>query len=277
MTQDAARPGDERALVAGELRGFRQFELRPDGLYPLVHDRTGPWDGTLHRARCSTGADHDAPSADCRCGLYAWYLPGSATVALGPVSAVVAARGRCILGDRGFRASSARIEAVTLPAVARFHPTAARRARRMLDERYPQTRVYGSARAMLKDFPPHDVTALGIDPPTDHSRGYRAAAVALCVAVVGVTYAIALMPAAVGDSASRWWPLLVVLAVGWQAGFVWLLARLLALQGPTITARTPAGGPRRGWPARRRARSRAAGAPPSAGPRSGSPPEGPRA
>lgn len=235
MSQDPPPSDRGCALVPGELRGYRQFELRPDGLYPLVHSRTGPWEGTLHRARCSTGAEHEAPDADCRCGLYAWYLPGSATVSLGPVAAVVAARGRCILGDRGFRASRARIEAVALPAAVRFQPAAARRARRMLGERYPDTRVYPSARAMLKDFPPHDVTSLGIEPPPDPSRGYRAAAVALWVTVVVVTYGIALMPRAVGDTASHWWPLLVLLAVGWQAAFVWLLARLMALQVPAVT------------------------------------------
>ena len=87
MTDQAGRrlPGPD--LVAGELRGYRQFDLRADGLYPMVHSECGPWDGRLERARCAAGADHAAPAAECRCGLYGWYLPGSATVALGPVSA----------------------------------------------------------------------------------------------------------------------------------------------------------------------------------------------
>ena len=234
MTDALPDAADGPALVPGELRGYRQFQLRDDGLYPLVHWRSGAWAGSLEHARCAAGGDHPPPAADCRCGLYAWYLPGSATVPLGPTSAVVAGRGRCILGDRGFRAAEARIEAVTLPATIRWHPSAATRARHMLAEMYPHARVYRSARRMLKDFPPHDVRALGITPPRDHSRGYRAAAVALWAVVVFLAYSLAAWPqAAVADTLSQWWPVMVVLAVGWQAGLVWLLTRLMALQAPT--------------------------------------------
>lgn len=230
---DFAQP-IEPALVSGELRGYRQFQLRADGLFPLVHVCAGAWDGTLERATCAADENHVAPEAECRCGLYAWYLPGSATVSLGPASAVIRARGRCILGDRGFRAAAARIEAVVLPGHVRCNPWAAARARRMLAERYPQTRVYGSARRMLKDYRPHDVRALGIDPPRDRSRGYRSAAVALGVFVMLATYSLAVLPReVVAATVSRWWPMLVLLAVAWQAGLVWLVTRLLALQSST--------------------------------------------
>ncbi len=217
--------------MPGELRGYRQFHLRADGLYPLVHHQYGPWHGEVEHARCASGADHPSPAYGCRCGLYGWYFPGSATVSLGPASAVVAARGRCVLGDRGFRAAGARIEAVTLPALVRWNPMAVARARRMLAEQYPRTRVYGSARRMLKDYPPQDVRALGIDPPPDRSRAYRTTAVVLWAGVVLLTYSLAALPRdAVADAISVWWPLLIILAVGWQAGLVWLLTRLMALQ-----------------------------------------------
>lgn len=223
------------SLVPGELRGYRQFQLRPEGLYPLVHWRSGPWDGRLERARCATGAAHAVPEADCRCGLYAWYRPGSATVALGPASAVVSARGRCILGDRGFRAAAARIEAVTLPVAVRWNPAAASRARQMLAARYPQTSVYVSTRKMLKDHPPQDVRELGIDPPRDRSRAYRATAVGLWVAVIVVIYSLAALPReAVSGTGSQWWPLLVMLAIVWQGTLIWLVSRLLALQTPGV-------------------------------------------
>jgi hypothetical protein len=239
MNAGSPRFSGEVALVPGELRGYRQFHLRSDGLYPLVHFRAGPWDGHLERAQCQTGGEHPAPASDCRCGLYAWYLPGSATVALGPVSAVVAARGRCVLGDRGFRAAGARIEAVALPVSARWFPPAAARARRMLASRYPDTRVYSSARRMLKDFPPQDVGELGIEPPRDRSRGYRTAAVGLWLAVVLVIYSLAVLPRdSIESAGSQWWPFLVMLAVTWQATLIWLVSRLLALQNP--------GGPGRG-------------------------------
>lgn len=225
------RPADGGPdLVPGELRGYRQFDLRADGLHPLVHAEGGPWDGRLHRAVCATG--HAAPATGCRCGLYGWYLPGSATVAIGPASAVVAVSGRCILGDRGFRAAQARIEAVALPAAVRWNPWAARSARSMLAERYPHTSVYASARRMLRDHPPEDVSGLGIDPPRDRSRGYRTAAIVLWVSVLLPTYALAVAPRdELSAVVSTWWPVLLALAVGWQVGMVWLLTRLLALQG----------------------------------------------
>lgn len=220
-------------LVPGELRGYRQFDLRSDGLHPLVHDEHGPWTGGLERARCALGHDHPSPAADCRCGLYGWYLPGSATVAVGPASAVIACRGRCILGDRGFRTASARIEAVALPLAIRLSPAAARRAREMLATRYPGTVVYDSVRRMLKEHPPHDVRALGIDPRPDPSRTYRAAAMVLWLTLVVPTYALFVVPAEqVSAVVARAWPLLVLAAVVWQAGIVWLFSKLLGLQGP---------------------------------------------
>jgi hypothetical protein len=222
-------PGPD--LVPGQLRGFRQFELRDDGLYPLVHTEFGPWDGELERASCGDGEGHHAPAADCRCGLYGWYLPGSATVALGRANAVVAVRGRCILGDRGFRAAAAHIDAVALPAAIRWDPRAARRARSMLAARYPDTVVYDSTRRMLKHYPPDDVSALGIRPRPDRSRGYRAATVALWLALVLPTYALFVLPRdVIAGTVSHWWPVVLLLAVAWQVGMVWLLTRLLSLQ-----------------------------------------------
>jgi hypothetical protein len=219
------------ALVAGELRGYRQFDLRHDGLYPQVHTEFGPWRARLERARCVVTPEHAAPVSGCTCGLYAWYLPGSATVALGPASAVVAASGRCILGDRGFRAAAARIEAVALPGHLLCRPWAAARVRRMLTTRYPETTVYASARRMIKDHPPHDVSGLGINPPADRSRGYRSAALGLSAAVMVPTYALFLIPRdAVAQTVTAGWPVFVLLVVLWQAGIVWLLTRLLKLQ-----------------------------------------------
>ena len=238
MTQGRGRALPGHDLVPGQLRGFRQFELRDDGLYPLVHTEFGAWDGQLERASCGGGEAHAAPAADCRCGLYGWYLPGSATVALGRANAVIAVHGRCILGDRGFRAAAAHIDAVVLPAAVRWNPRAARRARTMLAARYPRTVVFDSTRRMLKHYPPDDVSALGIRPPRDRSRGYRTATVVLWLALVLPTYALFALPRDdVAATVSRWWPMVLLLAVAWQAGMVWLLGRLLALQSGTPPGR----------------------------------------
>lgn len=226
-------PGGQPALVPGELRGYRQFHLLADGLYPLVHRDGGAWDARLTRAVCAAGEDHAAPDAGCRCGLYAWYLPGSATVGLGGWNAVVAARGRCLLGDRGFRAASARIEAVAIPPSVRWWPGAAARARRLLAERYPTTRVHRSTRAMLRAHSPQDLAALGITPPVDRSRGYRAAVALLMIAFTAAGYGLLLLPReAVSAAAATWWPVAVVLVLAWQWALVWLVMRLISTQGP---------------------------------------------
>lgn len=234
MSADGDRDGihdDGPAFVAGELRGYRQFDLRRDGLYPRVHAQVGPWHQPLERARCVVVPEHEAPAAGCACGLYAWYLPGSATVAPGPVSAVVAASGRCILGDRGFRAAAARIEAVALPGHVLWNPWAVVRTRRMLATRYPDAAVYATARRMIREHPPQDVSGLGITPPVDRSRGYRTAALALSAAVIVPTYALFVLPRdAIAPAMAAWWPAYLLAIVLWQAGIVWLLTRLLALQ-----------------------------------------------
>ena len=219
------------ALVVGELRGYRQFDLRRDGLYPRVHGQAGPWHGQLEQARCLVAPEHESPAPGCTCGLYAWYLPGSATVVLGPASAVVAASGRCILADRGFRAAAARIEAVALPGHVSWNPWAVARARRMLATCYPGTTVYVTARRMIRDHPPQDLSELGIVPPVDRSRGYRAAALVLSAAVIVPTIALFLLPRdAMALAMAAWWPAFVLAVVLWQAGIVWLLTSLLALQ-----------------------------------------------
>lgn len=230
-----ALPPDERALVVGELRGYRQFYLVDGLLHPVVHRSSGPWDGALERARCVHDAEHVAPVSDCSCGLYAMYRPGSATVSLGAANAVVAARGRCILGDRGFRAASARVEAVALPAVIRFRPGTARRARRALAQHYPGTRIYPSTRRMLREHPAQDLRELGIVPPPDRSREYRLAALLVWGVFVLAGYSVLFLPReTVSDVAAQWWPVLVVAVLAWQAALVWLLSRLMALQMPTV-------------------------------------------
>lgn len=226
----ASRPG--AALVPGELRGYRQFELRDDGLYPLVHSRAGPWASSVEAARCLAGADHAPPAPDCSCGVYGWYLPGGdAMVLVGPATAVIAARGRCVLADRGFRAAEARIEAVALPSGVRWNPWATARARRMLAHEYPHTRVYRSVRRMIRDHPPHDVRALGIDPPSERSHRYRAAAVTTYLTGMLLTLVLAAVPLVVAQGSARWGLLGVFgFVLVWQLTLIWLLARLVGLQ-----------------------------------------------
>jgi hypothetical protein len=221
-----------RALVAGELRGYRQFDLAGGRLHPMVHAELGPW-AALELARCPRDPEHAPPVSGCTCGLYAMYRPGSATVSLGAANAVVAASGRVVLADRGFRAQRARVEAVALPAAVRWTPGAGAAARRALAEAHPGVRVYARTGRMLRDFPPHDVAELGVHPPPDRSRGYRAVAVAVWLVLVVAGYSLVFLPRdAVEAVLEAWWPLLVLAFLAWQAALVWLLTRLMALQVP---------------------------------------------
>jgi hypothetical protein len=101
----------------------------------------------------------------------------------------------------------------------------------MLATHYPGTTVYATARRMIRDHPPQDLSGLGIIPPVDRSRGYRTAALVLSAAVIVPTYALFLLPRdAIALAMAAWWPTFVLAVVLWQAGIVWLLTRLLALQ-----------------------------------------------
>ena len=219
------------ALVPGELRGYRRFRLAPDGLHPTVHAAGGPWSGTVERAVCAAGEEHDAPARGCGCGLYGWYSPSDAGAAsgYGDTAAVVAARGRSILGDAGFRSAGARVQAVALPFRMRVQPRAATRARAMLAARYPDAAVYTSRRAMHRDHPPADLTALGIQVRTDLSWRYRRAALLIWLVGVVALYAIAALPrGALLDARTPLWVSGLTVFVLWQAALVWLVTRCTA-------------------------------------------------
>lgn len=221
MTAGSAVP-----LVPGELRGYRQFLLLEDGLYPVVHWAAGPWADSAQVAQCSTGAGHDVPARDCTCGLYGWYDPSGTSGSYGGARAVIAASGRIVLGDRGFRAARARVQAVALPVPLRWQPRGAARAREMLAARYPDVQVFRSTRQMVRAFPPHDVRELGIGPVDRSPLHCRRAALALWGLFVLAGYGVLLLPrAVVGQVAATWWPLLVLAVLAWQAALITLVVR----------------------------------------------------
>jgi len=221
MSMDAAVP-----LIPGELRGYRQFLLLEDGLFPVVHHSSGAWGPGRQVARCSTGAGHDAPARDCACGLYGWYDPSGTSGAYGGARAVIAVSGRVVLGDRGFRAGQARVAAVALPVPLRWQPRAAARSRRMLAARYPDVLVYGSARAMVRAHPPHDLRELGVGPVDRGPLRCRRAAHGLWGLFVLAGYGVLLLPHdRVAQVAATWWPLLVLAVLAWQVALVTLMIR----------------------------------------------------
>ncbi|MGZ4665461.1 MAG: hypothetical protein ACXV5Q_10555 [Frankiaceae bacterium] len=197
MRPPAAGFSGEPALVPGELRGFRLFRVRDGKLFPLAVDRMVAWSPDTERAACVRSTTHAAPDRDCQCGIYGWYHPSDAGGVLGAVPAVIAASGRTILGDSGFRAAAARIEAVALPRGLRCNPVAATRARRLLLTNYPHTRVYSSRRRLLRDHRPQRVDALGIHPCRNPGQIYARLAVLLWVVFVVTSYATVLVPPSV--------------------------------------------------------------------------------
>src|SRR3712207_9558463 len=90
--------------------------------------------------------------------------------------------------------------------------------------------VYSSPRRMLADHPPHDLSALGIDPPPDRSRGYRAVLVTVWATVVAAGYSLVAVPrGTTAEPAAQWWPMLIVVAIGWQGALVWPGGRIIGL------------------------------------------------
>ena len=244
MTGPTSAGGTALPLVPGELRGYRQFLLLHDGLYPVVHWTAGRWEPGRQGARCSTGADHPAPARDCTCGFYGWYDPSGTAASYGGAKAVIAASGRIVLGDRGFRSAQARVVAVALPAPLRWQPRGAARARRMLAGSYPDVPVYRSARAMVRAYPPDDVRALGIGPVDRSPLRCRRAAHALWALFVLAGYGVLLLPReSVAAALSTWWPLLVLGVLAWQAALVTLMVR------SQPSGRTEIGGQGRAGPA----------------------------
>lgn len=218
MTDPA--PGPD--LVPGELRGYRRFRLAPDGLHPCVHDR-GPWSAGLERAVCVVRRSHQPPARGCGCGLYAWYSPDDADAwsGYGTVTAVVAAQGRVVLGDTGYRAAAARVEAVALPRVGapRWAPEALARA-------HPGARVYRGQRAMLRDHPPHDLSALGVEVVASPAARARRAAVAVWLVGAVLLYAVMVLPPGPFlEAPAPVWVSAVGLLLVWQVLLVRLFGR----------------------------------------------------
>ncbi|SFK52492.1 hypothetical protein [Geodermatophilus ruber] len=245
MTPVPEPPGEPPALVAGEVRGYRRFHLAEDGLRPPVHVTAGPWSGQLEHARCAADDAHLPPARGCGCGLYGWYHPSYAGpgTGWGDVTAVIAARGRIVLADHGFRAAAARIQAVALPRRLGLRPRRRRRCERMLGERYPGVLVYRSGRTMLRRHPPDDLSALGIAVRPDPAlRCFRAALAVWLLGVLALC-SVAMVPrGALAQIGPVVWSVALTCFVLWQATLVWLVARAAPLPAGPRGEPPPAAG-----------------------------------
>lgn len=107
---------EERVLIPGTLRGFRQWNLTNRALFPVTIYRSRSWVPGWNRA-VHVGAhefpDHRPPEVNCRCGFYAHYNLYQGNP--GRVTGVIEVAGRVQLHQTGFRAERARIVALSPP------------------------------------------------------------------------------------------------------------------------------------------------------------------
>lgn len=177
MDHDRAYSQREHELVPGFLRGYRCWYWAQMG--HAVMARVGPPPGALssvaqnylwnpyehpgHRltARCFRPAqDHhlsEAPKWGCGCGFYATYA-GFPTDYIGSIEGSIKAEGRIIMGQRGFRAQHATIEAlcfgeVGLGGILRIAIA------KYLTEAF-EVPFFDNRRELLEAFPPQDVSHL---------------------------------------------------------------------------------------------------------------------
>ena len=208
------------------MRGYRRFRLAENGLCPPVHVGAGPWRRRIEQARCAIDQEHVPPDWGCGWGLYGWYHPSYTGLGTGwgNVTAVIAARGRIVLGDSGFRAAAARIVAVSLPR--RIRPRRRSRWERMLGERYPDVSVYRSRRRMVRQHPPEDLTGLGIAVRPNPAVRYAVSALALWACGIVALCSVAIAARADLDrmGPAEWIGALVCFLL-WQAAFLWLVCR----------------------------------------------------
>jgi hypothetical protein len=243
VTVTSAQVDADRVLVPAELRGYRRFDVTETGLCPTVRGRDRAWDGRLEHARCLAGRAHEAPAPDCGCGLYAWHHPDDARAdsGFGTVTAVVAARGRVLLCDHGFRAASARVEAVALrrpPGRTRAHHS---EVVRNLAEAYPDAVIYPSRRQMLRAHPPHDLSALGVDPGPSPSGRQRRRALSLWLAGLLALYALIAVLAGTGAPTAPQAAIGLGVFLAWQAALIRLVgsASATAAEAPSELRRAP--------------------------------------
>lgn len=238
-------PGGDGAglLVPAALRGYRLFVAREGRLWPTVHTGSGPWSVTRERAVCAARKGHAAPGPDCGCGLYGWYHPRDARASSGFVLAVIRATGGVVLGEHGFRAQDAEVEAVVVPHLGSDGRTAA-----ALAQAYPQARVYRSRRRMLQDHPPDDLHALGIAGRPSPASRYRTWGLLVWLVGLAAMYSVVVLPRELlADPPAGAWVPAVIVFLAWQTALV----RFASLSGGD-GAHVVAGGTTATGPATRR-------------------------
>ena len=159
----------EHEVVPGVLRGYRQWQVQPDGLYACnfpVRWEAGV-NTAIHQGRRRLHKV-EAPVKGCSCGFYA--LHGTDLYrGHGPryVSGSIKAYGHVILGTTGFRAQYVEIESLWIPNETERWRLLERRLTPVLSvirDHYPDVPVFDTWADLMQAFPPIPVTEL-IGPP----------------------------------------------------------------------------------------------------------------
>lgn len=166
--------GTETTMVPGTLRGYRVWRLTPYGL-GSVSFTSYVW-GRNEQARCAHGSaplDHRAPVSGCTCGLYAKHTLEAVEYEFDSDNLMygsIKAHGRIILGDHGFRAEHAEIEALLWYG----QPMSFRLTDDELLKILSSVPFYTSRKKFLKDYPPISVDHLLPEkaPTTDRGMGW---------------------------------------------------------------------------------------------------------
>jgi len=168
----------EHEVVPGVLRGYRQWQVQPDGLYACnfpvrweagvntaTHQGAKTYDygdGRRRLHKVEVPDDQAAPVKGCSCGFYA--LHGTDLYrGHGPryVSGSIKAYGHVILGTTGFRAQYVEIESLWIPDALEGRHTL---ALSVIRDHYPDVPVFDTWADLMQAFPPIPVTEL-IGPP----------------------------------------------------------------------------------------------------------------
>jgi len=172
--------GTETTMVPGTLRGYRVWKLHPNGLASLSIGRY-VWGSGTEQARClmsfSSHSALEAPVRRCTCGLYAKHTLDavedefmSGSLMYGSIKA----HGRIILGDSGFRAERAEIEALLWQGSPIRYTDPDGELAIVLNS----VPFYTSRKKFLKDYPPISVGhLLPEEAPKDQVQYWGPAAV----------------------------------------------------------------------------------------------------
>lgn len=224
MRPEALTAETERAadlpLVAGQVTGFRLFHVGEDRLSPPF--RGGMWSHPVMTAWCGRRG-HRAPVADCSCGLHAWYAAEDALAHLGrsQAVAVVAASGELVLEEEGFRAERMRVVAVCLPSKATATEAYRERVRRLAQAQFPDAVIVDGPRALRRDWPADDLTALGVTTRrTGMATHAPRAAIGWALGVIALYSLVAWPPGAGSALQAGWWVPLVAALVAWKTWLV---------------------------------------------------------